>query len=121
MIRINRLIKKDSIFDILELPNICKVELLRRKANQKNPYIIRAYIYLRIENSGRERTVFNNLMNSINKTTNKIRTTIDQAISDGFIKESTYKELGISIDKRCEELCNKYNQEFFFNYESNKS
>lgn len=115
MIRISRLVKKALICDILSLPNIAKIELLRRKANQTNPYIIRAYIYLNIDNSGRERTIFNNLMNSIDKTTNKIRTTIDQAVLDGFIKESTYKELGISMDESVEELCSRYNQEFFFN------
>lgn len=120
MIRINRLVKKSTICDILELPNVAKIELLKRKANQKNPYIIRAYIYLNRDNTGKERTGFNNLMYAIkNKygSSNKIKTTIDQAIEDGFIKESTYKELGIPIDKTCEELFIKYNQEFFFNME----
>ena len=46
MIRINRLIKKDSLYKILELPHVSKIELLQGKINQKDPNVVRIYIYL---------------------------------------------------------------------------
>ena len=70
MIRINRLIKKSSIYNILTLPHVVKVELHRSKANQKDPNKVRVYIYLshsiaRTE-SGSFKYIMNNIINKPN-------------------------------------------------------
>ena len=46
MIRINRLVKKSSLIDIVHLPHVSKIEILRGKANQANPNVVRIQIYL---------------------------------------------------------------------------
>ena len=46
MIRINRLIRKSTVYEVLQLPNVAKIELIRRKANQKDSNRVRVCIYL---------------------------------------------------------------------------
>ena len=114
MIRINRLIKRDSLFKLLDLPHVAKVEIIRRKANQKDKTKIRVCIYLTHSHSPNERTKFKATLGSIlvkANITDEVKNTIQTAIKDGFIKESTYNSLG--IDTKYSELCNTYNQEFF--------
>lgn len=120
MIRINRLIKKSSIFNILQLPHVAKVTIRRGKANQKDLSRVRVCIYLTVSHSDLEGKVFKNIMNSLlqNKNlTDAGYTTVRTAIRDGFIKESTYNNMGIPMDSRYKELCDKYNQEFFESFE----
>ena len=114
MIRINRLIKRDSLFKLLDLPHVAKVEIIRRKSNQKDKTKIRVCIYLTHSHAPDERTKFKATLGSIlvkANITDEVKNTIQTAIKDGFIKESTYNSLG--IDTKYSELCNTYNQEFF--------
>lgn len=116
MIRINRLIRKSTIYEVLQLPNVAKVELVRRKANQKDSNRIRIRIYLTRSNSGMEREEFNGVMGSIlgiATISDNTYSTVKTAILDGFIKESTYNNLGVPMDAKYAELCKRYNQEFF--------
>lgn len=116
MIRINRLIRKSTIYEVLQLPNVAKVELVRRKANQKDSNRIRIRIYLTRSNSGMERDEFNGVMGAIlgiATISDNTYSTVKTAILDGFIKESTYNNLGVPMDAKYAELCKKYNQEFF--------
>jgi hypothetical protein len=47
MIRITKLIGRDKIFDYLNNPKVCKVELNNREnKGLKNPYVCRIYLYL---------------------------------------------------------------------------
>ena len=118
MIRIHRLVKKSTICDILKLPYVVKVEILSRKANQKNTHIISAYIYLSCTLTGNEMAQFKCIMTSLldNAAIAKDRlSTIKTAIKDGFIKESSYRKLGIPIDPKYDKLCRIYCQNYFFN------
>lgn len=116
MIRINRLIRKSTIYEVLQLPNVAKIELIRRKANQKDSNRIRIRIYLTRSHNGMEREEFNGVMGSIlnrAKISDNTYSTVKTAILDGFIKESTYNNLEVPMDKKYAELCQRYNQEFF--------
>lgn len=120
MIRINRLIKKASIFKVLHLPHVAKVTLQRGKANQKDPNRVRVYIYLTTTNSDLNGKVFKNVMASLlnhKDLKDSDYSTLRTAIRDGFIKESTYNKLGIPTNTYYNKLCDKYNQEFFENFE----
>ena len=44
--------------------------------------------------------------------TDDVKNTIQTALRDGFIKESTYNKIGIN-DPTYSGLCETYNQEFF--------
>jgi hypothetical protein len=116
MIRINRLVKKSALYRALDLPHVAKIELVRRKANQKDHSVIRVCIYLTRSHTGNERGEFNGVIGSMlihPNLSNEAYCTLRNALNDGFIKESTYNKLGIPLDKRYSELCAKYNQEFF--------
>ena len=116
MIRINRLIKRVSLFKLLDVPHVAKVEIIRRKANQKDKTKIRVCIYLTHSHAPNERTKFKAILSSVlikADITDEIKNTVQTSIKDGFIKESTYNKLGITIDPKYSELCALYNQEFF--------
>ena len=116
MIRINRLVKKSALYRVLDLPHVAKIELVRRKTNQKDPSVVRICIYLTRSHSGNERCEFNSMIGSMLKypnLSNEAYTTLRNALTEGFIKESTYNNLGISLDTKYSELCAKYDQEFF--------
>jgi hypothetical protein len=116
MIRINRLIKKSSIYNILTLPHGVKVELHRSKANQKDPNKVRVYIYLSHSVARTESGSFKYIMsNIINRPNIDDRTycTVKTAIQTGFIRESVYNTLCVPMDTKYKLLCEKYNQEFF--------
>ena len=115
MIRINRLIKKSSLYKVLELPHVAKVEIIRRKTNQKDPNVIRICIYLTQSHAPDERTrFFNFISHMLNITSdNDARAALCTAKLDGFIKESTYNKFGFPSDSYYGVVCNKYNQEFF--------
>lgn len=123
MIRINRLIKKSVICDVLQLPNVAKIELIRRKSNQKDPTVVRVCIYLTRSHQADERAEFNGVMGVILNTPNIPNNTyaaVKTAIIDGFIKESTYNRLGVPMDSKYKELCNKYSQAFFDKFFNHK-
>ena len=123
MIRINRLIKKSAICEVLHLPNVAKIELIRRKCNQKDPTIVRVCIYLTRSQKADERAEFSGVMGTILNIPDipdNTYATIKTAIKDGFIKESTYNKLGIPMDSKYKALCNKYNQAFFDKFFNNK-
>ena len=113
MIRINRLIKKSSIYKILDLPNVSKIEIIRRKANQKNSNIIRVHIYFSQPNERINFFRFISHMLNIYKNDNNICSMLSNTKIDGFIKESTYNKFGLKNDFY-ELICKKYNQEFFY-------
>lgn len=116
MIRINRLIRKSTVYEVLQLPNVAKIELIRRKANQKDSNRVRVCIYLTRSGDRPENSEFKDVMNAIlgrAKINDNVYSTIKTAIFNGFIKESTYNKLGIPMDEKYAELCQKYNQEFF--------
>ena len=98
---------------MLELPHVAKVEIIRRKANQKNPSVIRICIYL--THSPDERTKFLNFISHMLNITsdNDARSALYTAKIDGFIKESTYNKFGFPSDGYYGVVCNEYNQEFF--------
>lgn len=116
MIRINRLIKKSSLYKVLELPHVAKVELIRRKTNQKDPNVVRICIYLTHSHAPNERALFHHfigvmLHHTIND--NDARGALLTAKADGFIKESTYNKFNFPANKYYGIICNRYNQEFF--------
>ena len=116
MIRINRLIKKSSLFFFFFLPHVAKIEIVRRKTNQKDRSVIRVLIYLTKAHTSDERTQFKSDLCSIlnnTKTNSDICNTINMALHTGFLKESTCNELNIPINQEYKDLCNIYNQEFF--------
>ena len=117
MIRINRLIKKSSLYKVLELPHVAKVEIIRRKTNQKDPSVIRICIYLTQSHAPDERTKFLNFISHMLNVTsdNDACSALCMAKIDGFIKESTYNKFGFPSDNYYGIVCNKYNQEFFDN------
>ena len=118
MIRINRLIKRDSLFKLLDLPHVAKVEIIRRKTNQKDKTKIRVCIYLTHSHAPNERTKFKAVLCSFilkGHTTDDVKNTIQTALRDGFIKESTYNKIGIN-NPTYSKLCEAYNQEFFDNF-----
>lgn len=118
MIRIRRLVKKSTICDIIKLPYVAKIELLSRKANQKNPNIISAYIYLNRSLSGHEMSEFKIIMNNLLQNPNIPKTylsIIHTAIIDGFIKESAYDKLKVPMDIKYHRLCRIYSQDYFYN------
>ena len=116
MIRINRLVKKEHVWRILNLPNVSKIEIKRGKNNLKNPCLVRILIYL--SHSDKDRTHFNRVMGHVlnlqlPKSSYSI---IHTALKDGFIKESTYNTLpGISKNDPYKVLTDKYSQTFFDN------
>lgn len=123
MIRINRLIKKSVICEVLHLPNVAKIELIRGKCNQKDPTVVRVCIYLTRSQKADERAEFRGIMSAILNTPdipNNTYSTIKTAILDGFIKESTYNKLGIPMDSKYKELCRRYSQSFFDKFFNNK-
>ena len=115
MIRINRLIKKSSLYKVLELPHVAKVEIIRRKTHQKDPSVIRICIYLTQSHAPDERTKFLNFISHMLNITmdNDACSALCMAKIDGFIKESTYNKFGFPSDNYYGIVCNKYNQEFF--------
>ena len=116
MIRINRLIKKSSLFKLLDLPHVAKIEIVRRKTNQKDKSVIRVLIYLTKAHTSDERAQFKSDLCSIlssAKTNSDVCNTINTALRTGFLKESTCNELNIPINQEYKNLCNMYNQEFF--------
>lgn len=115
MIRINRLIKKSILYKVLELPHVAKVEIIRRKTNQKDPSVIRICIYLTQSHAPDERTKFSNFILHMLSITNDsdARAALYIAKRDGFIKESIYNRFGFPSDSYYGIVCNKYNQEFF--------
>lgn len=118
MIRINRLIKRASLFKLLDLPHVAKVEIIRRKANQKDKAKIRVCIYLTHSHAPDERTKFKAVLSSFllkESATDDVKNTIQTALRDGFIKESTYNKIGIN-NPTYSGLCETYNQEFFDNF-----
>ena len=115
MIRNNRLIKRDSLFKLLDLPHVAKVEIIRRKANQKDKTKVRVCIYLTLSHAPNERTKFKAILSSFalnEPITDDVKNTIQTALRDGFIKESTYNKIGIN-NPVYSGLCETYNQEFF--------
>jgi hypothetical protein len=114
MIRINRLIKRDSIYNILTLPHVAKVEIIRDKAKQKDLNVIRVCIYLThpIENQ------FSKFMLDTmrKKQNNDVMSVAITAIHNGFIKESTYIKYDFPKNHYYMKLCQKYSQEFFNNF-----
>ena len=115
MIRINRLVKKSSIVDIVHLPHVSKIEILRGKANQTNPSVVRIQIYLRASHA--DKAHFYKLMKkllAIDNIDDNIASLIKTSIRDGFIKESTFNKFEIK-DSLYTNLCKTYNQEFFNN------
>ena len=118
MIRINRLIKRASLFNLLELPHVAKVEIIRRKANQNDKTKVRVCIYLTHSHAPDERTKFKTILSSFvlnESVTDDVKNTIQTALRDGFIKESTYNKIGIK-NLTYSKLCETYNQEFFDNF-----
>lgn len=118
MIRINRLIKRDSLFKLLDLPHVAKIEIIRRKTNQKDKTKIRVCIYLTHSHAPDERTKFKEILNSFilkECVTDDAKNAIQTALRDGFIKESTYNKIGIN-NLTYSGLCETYNQEFFDNF-----
>lgn len=115
MIRINRLVKKTSLYKILDLPHVAKIELVRRKTNQKDPNVIRVCIYLTSAHCANERGLFVGYLKVLRQRVNNedAYAAISTAIHDGFIKESTYNKFEFPKDSIYSVLCNKYNQEFF--------
>lgn len=119
MIRINRLIKKDSLYKILELPHVSKIELLQGKTNQKDPNVVRVYIYLIDSKDGTAAERFKkHLIFSRSKFISEdAYSTITNAINVGFIRESIINKYNISVGPVYKTILEKYNQEFFNNYE----
>lgn len=120
MIRIHRLVKKSTICDIVKLPYVAKIEILSRKANQNNPHIISANIYLNRSLSGCESSEFKNVMTALLNTSTIAKdrlVIVNTAILDGFIKESSYQKLGVPMDPQYNRLCRMYSQDYFFNLE----
>ena len=118
MIRIRRLVKKSTICDIVKLPYVAKIEILSRKANQSNPHIISANIYLNRSLSGCESSEFKNVMAALLNNSNiakDLLAIVRTAILDGFIKESSYQKLGVPMDTQYNRLCRMYSQDYFFN------
>ena len=118
MIRIRRLVKKSTICDIVKLPYVAKIEILSRKANQSNPHIISANIYLNRSLSGCESSEFKNVMAALLNTSTIAKdrlAIVHTAILDGFIKESSYQKLGVPMDTQYNRLCRMYSQDYFFN------
>ena len=118
MIRIHRLVKKSTICDIVKLPYVAKIEILSRKANQNNPHIISANIYLNRSLSGCESSEFKNVMTALLNTSTIAKNRLDivhTAILNGFIKESSYQKLGVPMDTQYNRLCRMYSQDYFFN------
>ena len=116
MIRIRRLVKRSTVCDIIKLPYVAKIELLSRKANQKNPNIISAHIYLNRSLSGHEMSEFKIIMNNLLQNPNIPKTylsIIHTAIIDGFIKESAYDKLKVPMDIQYHRLCRMYSQDYF--------
>ena len=116
MIRINRLVKKNSLYRVLDLPHVAKIELVRRKTNQKDPSVIRVCIYLTSGHCEGERQIFNGFLKSLrhkNNISDEARAALSTAMFDGFIKESTYNKFDFPKDSIYSKLCNEYNQEFF--------
>lgn len=116
MIRIRRLVKKSTVCDIIKLPYVAKIELLSRKANQKNPNIISAHIYLNRSLSGHEMSEFKVIMNNLLQNPNIPKTylsIIHTAIIDGFIKESAFDKLKVPMDVTYHRLCRMYSQDYF--------
>jgi hypothetical protein len=114
MIRINRLIKKDSIFKLLELPHVAKIEIKRGKANQKDPKVVRVMIYLTCSHLGNENRIFNQAIGTLLHTpniSNELYATLLTAKRDGFIKESTYNKFNVKLSYS--KLCQSYDQAFF--------
>lgn len=114
MIRINRLIKKDSVFKLLELPHVAKIEIKRGKANQKDPKVVRVMIYLTCSHLGNENRIFNQAIGTLLHTpniSNELYATLLTAKRDGFIKESTYNKFNVKLSYS--KLCQSYDQAFF--------
>ena len=114
MIRINRLVKKSSLVDIVHLPHVSKIEILRGKANQANPNVVRIQIYLAASHTNKVH--FHTLMKKLHTDDidDNTASLIKTSIRDGFIKESTFNKFGLK-DSLYTNLCKTYNQEFFDN------
>lgn len=117
MIRINRLIKRDSIYNILTLPNVAKIEIIRDKANQKDPNVIRVCIYL----TSPEETKFSKFMLDImhKRQDPNVSSVVITAMHNGFIKESTYVKYRFPENHYYMNLCRKYDQTFFNTFTKN--
>lgn len=116
MIRINRLIKKDKLYKVLDCPHVAKIEIIRGKTNQKDPTVIRICVYLTDSHAPNESNKFNYFIGHMLQKyadNNDIVATLLMARKTRFIKESTYNKFGFPSDGFYGIVCNKYNQAFF--------
>ena len=113
MIRISRLVSSNRISDILNLEGVCKIELRQGKQKNLRKPISRVLIYLCMNTM-----VFRGYMGNMRKFAlktddNRLRTTVDTAVRDGFIKESAFHKLYYPMPKEYRKYCDLYSQEFF--------
>lgn len=117
MIRISRIIAKNKICDLLGLDNVTKVEIRQSKQKFNNPHICRVLIYFTI-NGKYNSDYLNQVIDKIFKwakdnKNNTAKTTAQMAYKDGFIKESAFDDFDFPFPEKYKELCDKYSQEFF--------
>lgn len=113
MIRICRIVAKTKIFDILSLPEVSKIEIKQGKQNFDNPAICKVQIYLLPDSNLFKACI--SLMQQIadKNNNNKIRTSANMALQNGFIKESTFDNCALKMPKYYKKICEKYSQDFF--------
>ena len=116
MIELRRLVKKSTMRDILKLPFADEIEILSRKADQKNTHIVSVYISLNRTLTKNEIEQLKCIMTSLLDKTVIVKSRlsiIKTSIKDGFIKECSYRKLGIPIDPKYDRLCRIYCQNYF--------
>jgi len=123
MIRITRLIKKDSLDKILLDKNISKIVIRTYVQNLENPNFYRIYIHLKIKVIEWNQFIqeglntANNLKLENTKMYETLQTTLNMAKCEGVLREASFKKFNNLVlpSKTMKEFINKYTQEYFNN------
>lgn len=111
MLRITRIIKREILFDILDLPNISKIEIKQGKNNLHDLTLCRVNVYIVVPTFEVE---INNILEDLNH--NALKSTALTARRDEFVKESFLEKINFKSAEQCKYWSEKYSQEFFINF-----
>lgn len=122
MIRITRSIHKTKIYDLLKLENVSKIEIKQRKQknfSEKEAGFCKVYIYLTIDGDGDSiyhKNLLDNILKWAKSNNPSAESTAHTARIDRFITEVAFNNIKYPFPGKYKELCEKYSQEFFINF-----
>ena len=115
MIRISRIINKNKVADLVQLPFISKVTLRKRDQGFRNTNLCKVQIYVQVPN---DVEYFDLEMQKIiewgkQNHCDKAVTTASRALHDKFIKESAFSDFDYPIPERYSFICRTYTDNYF--------